>query len=767
MLSLRRGAQILRLIPDGLARRHMMRDAAPAAPTHAPAACRVFSAARRVRARTAHARQHGRGEMFESARGGRAMLAKKGIACRAARAQGGTGWGAALTVRAFGATPVTRRPRAPAGERGPCARHIAASAAVTPSAGDRRRALDEAAKQSFDYTLLEAVCTEIRSGWIPSKVQSVQQVDAVTVSVRLRALEGTANLIVSWGANSARVTLQARDGSAATTEPFAFAQTLAAKLKDLVLTGADVAVPWERVARLEFARRPDEPPCLSLVVEPMGRHSNVFLLAEDGETIVAAAKQIGEGQSRERQVRVGERYVLPPPAAGREPSDALDAADLRDAVLAVKDDVRGGAVAKCLARALLGVSPALGAELCCSAGVDPTQDAGTISDATWLRLRTEVARWVAAVRTGAFRAGLCVPARCISAISDGRTGVYEDAPGGPGATVSDALGALRPGESGQEQHAAVRAVVDRALKFNLKRARGRVAALEEQERAGYDAPKVRHQGELLVANVWRIKPGMKEIEVDDWETGEKVTVKLEADKKPHEQAEAIFKKAKKLQRALETLGPLMEEAKNTISYLESIQSAADQLWEYRGPEDLAALREVLAELRDGGYVKDEEQRVRSQLNLKESKASRKARQKQQGAKSAGGGGGFRQFESPGGLKVLVGRNNRQNDELSMRVARANDVWMHARGCPGAHLVMRVEPGDDVQDADIAFAAALAVHYSRARQEARFDVSMCRGRDVGKPKGAKPGMVVIKGGEQVVIGRPADAADAIAATSDTD
>lgn len=123
-----------------------------------------------------------------------------------------------------------------------------------------------------------------------------------------------------------------------------------------------------------------------------------------------------------------------------------------------------------------------------------------------------------------------------------------------------------------------------------------------------------------------------------------------------------------------------------------------------------------------------------------------------GARESSGQRDFRRYQSPGGFVVLVGRNSRQNDELSCRLAQPGDVWMHARGVPGAHLVMRIPAGKAAEQADVAFCADLAAWFSKARTQGKCDVTMCDPKHLSKPNGAKPGQVMVRK-EAVVVGRP--------------
>jgi predicted ribosome quality control (RQC) complex YloA/Tae2 family protein len=144
-----------------------------------------------------------------------------------------------------------------------------------------------------------------------------------------------------------------------------------------------------------------------------------------------------------------------------------------------------------------------------------------------------------------------------------------------------------------------------------------------------------------------------------------------------------------------------------------------------------------------------------------SKAATKARKAQRRAgggsssstsSTAGGSRDFRRYTSPSGFAVLIGRNSRQNDELSCKLAQGGDVWMHARGVPGAHLLLRIPAGQAAADEDLQCAADLAAFFSRSRGDGRVDVTACDPRHLSKPTGAKPGQVLVRR-ESVLVGRP--------------
>jgi predicted ribosome quality control (RQC) complex YloA/Tae2 family protein len=132
--------------------------------------------------------------------------------------------------------------------------------------------------------------------------------------------------------------------------------------------------------------------------------------------------------------------------------------------------------------------------------------------------------------------------------------------------------------------------------------------------------------------------------------------------------------------------------------------------------------------------------------------------------AASGGAAPRQYTSPGGFTVLVGRNNKQNDVLSHQIAKPGDMWMHVRGMPGSHTVVKVAAGQEPDEQDLQFAADLAAWFSKGREAGKVDVIVARAESLKKFKGAKPGQVLVTKEEGNIVARPTASAAALAATS---
>ncbi|MBD0362833.1 MAG: DUF814 domain-containing protein, partial [Coleofasciculus sp. C3-bin4] len=176
--------------------------------------------------------------------------------------------------------------------------------------------------------------------------------------------------------------------------------------------------------------------------------------------------------------------------------------------------------------------------------------------------------------------------------------------------------------------------------------------------------------------------------------------------------------------------PLLKEVQEEIRYLEQVEASLRMLDTYNAPEDLQTLQEIREELIQQRYLDAPEQRNRDVPDVSEP---------------------YR-YRTPSGFELLIGRNNRQNDQLTFRTAGDYDLWFHTQEIAGSHVLLRLEPGTVPDNADLQFAADLAAHYSRGRQSDQVPVVYTEPKYVYKPKGAKPGMAIYKQ-ERILWGRP--------------
>ncbi|KAK9848333.1 hypothetical protein WJX84_002062 [Apatococcus fuscideae] len=653
----------------------------------------------------------------------------------------------------------------------------------------------------MDTAQLMACAQELQAGWVPAKVEQILQTDEQTICMRLRTVSASGWLHISWHPTSFHLCMGPPPVRGAASEAFSFGEQLGGSLRGLVLLQAGLPQPWERVVALGLSSRPSDPISHTLYFEAMGRYSNVLLVDQDSGKIKAAGRQIGGSQSRLRQLQVGGSYHLPPPAPGLDPGQPRSEADWVDIVTKTTEqlgDQKGRAASwqQGLVRAFQGVSPGLVKDLAARAGVDAAAPPAQLDQAAWQELHSAWSAWLSAILTGRYIPYLDLASGQISVLGPPGTRSVPQNPSDEmrsSATPADstssadmaALNGTSPNSQQQDEDqggGSIHALVDgyfrgrqadegwgrlqqrlnKALNTALKKLEGRLTSLKQQADTGRQADATQRSADLLMANAFRYEEeGTRELDLEDWDTGSLRTIVLDEGKSAVETAEGWYGRARKQRRAGKSLEPLISAAQGDIAYLQEVQASLEQLQgdrEGTSNPDLAALQGIQDELVAGRFMKAP---ADAALAAKGAAKGRKA-QKRSGS-AAAGLDRFRRFTSPSGLTVLVGRNNIQNDELSHRVAKDGDIWMHVRGFPGAHTLLQVPSGSEAAEEDVQCAADLAAFFSKARPEGRAPVIVASPSDLHRPKGSRPGQVMVKK-ERVEYGRPDKSLAAAAAAA---
>ncbi len=557
--------------------------------------------------------------------------------------------------------------------------------------------------QPVDLTTLRAIAAELRATWLPARFEQAHQRDRYTLAIALRTLAGRRWLELAWHPEAARI---------ARAEPpprgpdgYSFSDQLRHQLGGLALSAVEMLDPWERVLDLHFARRPGEAPLWHLYVEIMGKYSNVILTDARGQ-IVTVAYQVGSQQSSARTVQTGRAYT-PPPAltnAAPHPEEPPDRWQERLTVVP-------GKLKRQLFTTYRGVSPRLAEELAAAAGIAPNAPTDRIETEQWQALFAAWQRWLQVLETEEFR-----PAR---QAGGGFSVLGWDDAAEPLESVLELLARYYSSRLAEGRFTQLRQQLQQKLAAATGKLDRKARDFRERLQQSDGAEVHRQRADLLMAHLHLWKPGSQTIVLPDFDTGEPVKIGLNPEKNAVQNAQALYKKHQKLKRARTAVEPLLAGVTAEIDYLDNVRLALERLEAYERPDDLAALTEIREELIQQGYMLAP--RDPGQSAAIETPPIR--------------------YCSPGGHELLVGRHNRQNDRLSFRVAVEHDLWFHAQEIPGAHVLMRLEPGTVPDERDLQFAADVAALHSKARQSSAVPVVSVRPKDLYKPKGAKPGMVI--------------------------
>ena len=544
--------------------------------------------------------------------------------------------------------------------------------------------------QAVDVTTLRAVLAEWRPLLLPSRFEKAQQASPQALQIGLRSLSGINWLELSWQAEAARlhtIPPPPRQGDGST-----LAQQLQHGLKGLALIEIQQQ-GWERVVELGFARRPGEPVLRWLVVELMGRHSNLLLLDADRQ-VVALARQVKPQQSRLRPIGTGDPYQPPPPLAGEPPrleeSFGSWQRRLRLVPLPLQQALRD---------AYQGISPALLRQLLPCGWGELRVD--SISPEQWQQLWQGWRQWLEAVQMGRFSWQL-EPAgyRCWAG-SSGDTPTANPALAinqGMAAYFSEHLGAQLLVQQRQQLQHRLQATVERESR----------QASEQQ--ALLDAVP---EGEALQRRA------------------DALLSQLQPSRQCIEEAQKLYKTARKRRRSVAAITPRLELHRQRLASLEASLTYLEQA------DSLEQVGSLVAEL----------EALLAERGQRKPAGGRQKRR----AGAIEGGAHPLELNTPSGLPVQIGRNHRQNEWIAFRQARRGDLWFHAQELPGSHVVLKSSERP-ASDADLQAAADLAAHYSRGRGNRRVPVVMVPSEELQRIPGAAPGTVRHRGGS-VLWGEP--------------
>lgn len=568
--------------------------------------------------------------------------------------------------------------------------------------------------QTFDYTTLKAVCSDIRDRWLPSRLEQVHQRDKYTIAIALRTLKGRSWLDISRHPQAARICI----GEPPPRRPdtFTFSQQLVHQLGSLALISIETIAPWERAIDLQFARRPGESPLYHLYVEIMGKYSNM-VLTDANNQIITVAHQVNQQKSSVRPVLTGQLYEAPPGLTNTIPSLSETFERWWERVSLVP-----GSIKRQLLKTYRGVSPSLIESMLKVSEINPQTNTDKLTSQEWQKLFQIWREWLQALEEENFHPVLTASGYNVL----GWTTVK------PVKDIQVLIDNYYTEQLNQQAFSQLQNQLNQKLNNILTKLRLKAQNFEERLQQSDRADEYRQKADLLMAHLHEWKPGLQEMILRDFENGEPVTIKLEPDKNAVQNAQSLYKKHQKLKRARSAIEPLLLEVNNEINYLEQVEASIAQINDFQSTEDLQALEEIREELVGQKYLEDTEYRRRSSTQTASTN--------------------FYNYSTPSGFEVLIGRNNRQNDQLTFKVAGDYDLWFHAQEIPGSHVLLRLEAGTTPKSSDLQFVANLAAYHSRSRQSKQVPVVYTQPKHVYKPKGAKPGIAIYKQ-EQVIWGKP--------------
>ena len=559
----------------------------------------------------------------------------------------------------------------------------------------------------LDAVCLQAILEELRPRLLGLRIDKVQQPARDQVVLLLR---GNQRLLLNAGANAPRIQLTGiiRDNPA---EPPMFCMLLR---KHLV--GARVAdmvqPPLERLVRLELDITDDfgQPGRRTLVLEAMGRRSNLILLDGEGR-IIDCLRRVDADMSAARQVLPG-LYYEPPASTGRLPVTEETEEGFRAKLAAANPERQLDAF---LLDSYFGVSPIIARELAFRTAGDTDRRMFELTSREEDTLWAQLQGFISAIKENNFTP-ICLRQEgkpvdfSYLPITQYGTAVDTERYGSFCQLLDDFYEARERMERTRQRGADL----IRSATTARDRLRRKLALQEKDYAATQNRDQLRISGDLITANLYRMERGQTKLVCENYydENCAEITIQLDPLLTPQQNAAKYYKRYTKAKTAEKYLREQMDIARRDLEYLESI---LEEIAEAETEQDFLDIR---SEMRDAGFLR------RQGKGKKEPKRVTKPRE----------------FRTTSGLRVLVGRNNRQNDKLTMKDADHRDLWFHTQKIHGSHVIL-CTGGMEVDDDTIVEAAKIAAWYSQARTSGNIPVDYTQVKHVKKPAGARPGMVI--------------------------
>ncbi|MDI6709404.1 MAG: NFACT RNA binding domain-containing protein [Bacillota bacterium] len=574
----------------------------------------------------------------------------------------------------------------------------------------------------FDGLVLAAVRAELAGALTGGRIERVQQPAEHYIVLTVHRHKRH-RLLISNHPEEARVHMTAHGTVSPPRLP-----VFAAVLRKYLEGGRMVSIKqpgFERVIEVVVRGRDalGQEANILLIGEFMGKHSNILLVDPGSGRILDGIRRYTHAVSRHREVLPGAPYI-PPPRTKRDPLE-LDEEGLTAELLALPLE---SGIARALQARLEGLSLVAAREVAHRAGLAAETTVGECGAYDFARLWSTLRDVFAGARDGALSPCLALDRAGepydFSAIS--LTHLSDEVSLESGG-MNDILDRFYTHHRERQRLEGLRRAIMSIVARERRRVEKRLAHCRKNLATAARFEEWRRYGDLLIANLHAVPPNAETITLNEFETGKPVAIALDPKLSPAANAQAYFRRFQKQKATAARAAAEEERLSAELEYLAGVETALMQA------ENSADLGDIREELVAQGYLS--------------APAPGKKRAPAREAAPAP-----LTFKAPDGTTILVGKNNRQNDYVTFRVAREDDLWLHARGIPGAHVIVRTA-GRAVSPEALEAAASLAAYYSRSRQAGSVPVDVTLRRHVKKPRGARPGFVIYRE-ERTVMARPA-------------
>lgn len=531
---------------------------------------------------------------------------------------------------------------------------------------------------SFDGFFLHHMVEELRRELVNGRIQKINQPFEQELVLQIRSNRQSHRLLLSAHPVFGRIQLT-QTTFENPAQPSTFIMVLRKYLQGALIESIE-QVENDRIVEMTVSNKNEIGDHIqaTLIIEIMGKHSNILLVDKSNHKILEVIKHVGFSQNSYRTLLPGSTYIAPPSTESLNPFTIKD--EKLFEILQTQETT-----AKNLQNLFQGLGRDTANEL---ENILVSDKLSTFR--TFFNQETKP----------------CLTETSFSPVP------FANQVGDPFANLSDLLDTYYKDKAERDRVKQQASELIRRVENELQKNRHKLKKQEKELLATDNAEEFRQKGELLTTFLHQVPNDQDQVILDNYYTNQPITIALDKALTPNQNAQRYFKRYQKLKEAVKYLTDLIEETKATILYLESVETVLNQA----GLEEIAEIREELIQT---GFIR------------------RRQREKIQKRKKP-----EQYLASDGKTIIYVGRNNLQNEELTFKMARKDELWFHAKDIPGSHVVIsgNLDPSDEVK----TDAAELAAYFSQGRLSNLVQVDMIEVKKLNKPTGGKPGFVTYTG-----------------------
>lgn len=565
---------------------------------------------------------------------------------------------------------------------------------------------------ALDGIVLRNICTELKDKLIEGKIDKVYQPEIDEIIINIRNKGQNLKLLMSASSNNPRTHITEFNKKNPQNPPM-FCMLLRKHLQGGIITDIN-QFSLERILTISIQSLNElgDLTIKELIIEIMGKHSNIILIDKNTSKILDSIKRIPLSISSVRQVLPGLKYEFPPSQDKVSPIE-IDKENFLNILNTSTDNTD---TFRLLYSSFIGLSPLVAREICSIANIEEKTKVSDLSDDDKENLFNSFEKVYNLVKNNKYSPTVVKDKNEyeLVAFSSIDLNQFGNLPKTSFSSISELLDYFYFTRDKIDRIKQKSNDLRKSISVKLERALNKLSKQKKELLDAEKREKFKLYGELITANIYRIEKGEESVELENFysENLEPIKVKLDINLTPAQNAQKYYKKYNKLKNAHKVVSDQILITKEEVNYLENILLSLDTCTE------LDELDEIREELTSEGYFR------RSSKNSKSNKNVSKPHH----------------YISSDEFDIYVGKNNKQNDYLTLKFASKEDIWLHTKDIPGSHVIIKTG-GKEVPESTLLEAATLAAYYSKGKMSSNVPVDYTEKKYVRKPSGAKPGMAI--------------------------